>query len=382
MRSRQTVRQTLVVSLDPATSFPLRLLSRGVAADGPWAKVEVVAEVGASEWEEEARRRGLSCQAGARDVSVLGPLRGLGELGAALPHRLGGPELEAAAAALAGPPGSLMVGDRRWRFGPRTLILGIVNTTPDSFSGDGVSGSVQLALERAAAMVAEGADAIDVGGESSRPGHAQVPAEEEIERVVPAIQRIAAELKVPVFVDTWKAAVAEQALRAGAVGVNDIWGLRRDPQMAEVAARHKAALILMHNQDSPTYRDLVGEVMQVLAQSLRLATAAGVQSSQVILDPGFGFGKTPDQSVRLLSHLEQLSLLGRPVLVGTSRKSMVGYLLRNREVSGRLHGTTATLAWAATRGAHLVRVHDVLAARDTLAVVDRLRALAAGPANG
>ena len=367
------------MSSAPAPAFPLRLLARGTSAEGTWARVLVLAGPAGPEWEEEAGRLGLGSSPGPQGVTVQGPLAGLAELGGRLPHLTGGPQLETAAAALAGPPRPLLVGDRRWRFGPRTLLLGIVNATPDSFSGDGVSGSAELALERAAAMAREGADAIDVGGESSRPGHVPVSAEEEIERVVPAIRRIASELPLPVFVDTWKAAVAEQALLAGAVGVNDIWGLRRDPRMAAVAARHRAAVIVMHNQDSPAYFDLVGEVIQALARSLELAVAAGIPRSQVIVDPGFGFGKTPQQSVRLLSQLDQLSLLGQPILVGTSRKSMVGYLLHNREVSGRLHGTTATLAWAAARGAHLGRVHDVRAARDTVEVVDRLRALAEVP---
>ncbi len=370
------------MSCDPATCFPLRLAARGVAPEGRWAQIQVLAAEGAPGWEAEARGLGLSCRSGAPGVVVQGVLGGLAELGRRVSPLPGGRELETAAAALAGPPKPISVGDRRWRLGSRTLLLGIVNTTPDSFSGDGLSGSAELALERAAAMVREGADAIDVGGESSRPGHVPVPAEEEIERVVPAIRRIASELPVPVFVDTWKSQVAEQALRAGAVGVNDIWGLRRDPQMAAVAARHRAPVIVMHNQERPSYQDLVGEVVQALAGSLELAVAAGIPRAQVILDPGFGFGKTPAQSVSLLSHLEQLSLLGQPVLVGTSRKSMIGYLLRNREVSGRLHGTTATLAWAAARGAHLVRVHDVQAARDTVSVVDRLRALAELPGGG
>ncbi len=313
---------------------------------------------------------------------VRGALGELRQLGATLAQLPGGRELEAAGAALGRPPRALALGGHRWRFGRRTRILGVVNTTPDSFSGDGVGGSPGQALDRAAAMVAEGADAIDVGGESSRPGHSPVGVDEELCRVVPAIERISKELPVPVFVDTWKSAVADQALRAGAVGVNDIWGLRRDPAMAEVAARHRAALILMHNQEGTAYQDLLGEVLGVLAQGLELAVEAGIPSSQVVLDPGFGFGKTPAQSARLLAHLEQFALLGHPVLVGTSRKSLVGWLLHNREVGGRLHGTTATVAWAATRGAHLVRVHDVAAVRDTLLVVDRLRGPAGLPPLG
>jgi dihydropteroate synthase len=255
-------------------------------------------------------------------------------------------------------------------------VLGVINTTPDSFSGDGVGRSVDLALDRAAAMVRDGADAIDVGGESSRPGHSPVSPDEEIERVVPAIARIAAELAVPVFVDTWKAPVAEEALKAGASCVNDIWGLRRDPELAAVVARHGAAVVLMHNQLGAEYRDVLGEVLGGLAESLRLARSASIPLARIILDPGIGFGKTPAQSLAVLARLEQLTIFGRPLLVGTSRKSVIGWLLNNRAVSERLLGTAASVAWASWTGAAMVRVHDVAEMRDTLLVADRIRAAA------
>ncbi len=374
MHPGQGVRHTSPMSAEPPSRYPLRLLARGDGDDGPWAEIRM--PLGPTV-EPEAAALNLRWRRGPDGVSIRGPLTALGALGSRLSAETGGRELVAAAAALRRPPSPLHLGPTVWKFGATTRILGIVNTTPDSFSGDGVDGSAERAFERAAAMVEAGADAIDVGGESSRPGHTPVPADLEMARVVPAIERIARALPVPVFVDTWKASVAEAALRAGAAGVNDIWGLRRDPEMAGVVARHRAALILMHNRERPTYQDPVGEVLQELAQGVELARTAGIPHASLILDPGFGFGKTPSQSVLLLAELDQLTLLGQPVLIGTSRKSMVGYLLGNREVSGRLHGTTATLAWAAGHGAHLVRVHDVAEAHDTLAVVDRLRAKAA-----
>jgi dihydropteroate synthase len=200
-----------------------------------------------------------------------------------------------------------------------------------------------------------------------------------MERAVPAISRMAAALPGPVGVATWTALGAEEALRAGASGVNDIWGLRRDPEMAGVVARHDAAVVLMHNQHGAEYHDVLGEVLGGLAESLRLAHMAAIPKASVILDPGIGFGKTPAQSLEVLAHLEQLTVFGRPLLVGTSRKSVIGWLLKNRPVPERLLGTAASVAWAAWMGAQIVRVHDVAEMRDILLVADRLRAEAERP---
>ncbi len=360
----------MAIKLDP--TFPLRLLDRSVSPTGVWVCLLLVGgameELGAR---SDANSQ-LTVSAHAHGVVVQGPLQEVGNLGHALgTQRLGG-VLRVAVTALQGPPRPLQLGGHRWAFGRVTRLLGVVNVTPDSFSGDGVGRSAGAALDRAAQMVEDGADAIDIGGESSRPGHLPVSADEEMERTVPAVAKISRALPVPVFVDTWKAAVADAALRAGAVCVNDIWGLRRDPQMAEVVAAHGAAVVAMHNRDLSGYHDLVGEVLSGLDDSLTLARKAGIPSSKIMLDPGIGFGKTPAESLMVLGHLEQLRLLGKPLLLGTSRKSLVGWLLGNRPVEGRLMGTAATVAWAAGRMVEVVRVHDVAAMHDAALVAQRL----------
>jgi len=270
------------------------------------------------------------------------------------------------------PPPPLRLGDVVWSFGTRTYLLGVVNVTPDSFSGDGVGGHPEAALARAAELIEEGADAVDVGGESTRPGHQPISAADEIGRVVPAVRLIAKELSVPIFVDTSKAEVARAALAVGATGVNDIWGLRRDPEMAEVVATAGTPLICMHNQAGASYRDLIGDVLAQLRASLQIAERAGIARDQLVLDPGIGFGKTPSQNFEVLRHLVELRTLGCAILVGTSRKSLIGWLLDQRPVEGRLLGTAATVAWSIARGADIVRVHDVAEIRDIARVMDAL----------
>lgn len=271
---------------------------------------------------------------------------------------------------LQGPAPSLRVGDQVWEFGKRTYVLGIVNVTPDSFSGDGVGSWPEAAVEQARRLVAEGADALDIGGESTRPGHDKVELEEEIRRVLPALELIASELSIPIFVDTSKPAVARAALAAGAVGVNDVWGLRGDPEMAQVVSEARAAVICMHNQIGHQYSDLLSDVLAQLQGSLGLAEAAGVAREQVVLDPGIGFGKMPSQNYEVLRRLIELRALGCPILVGTSRKSLIGWLLDERPVDGRLLGTAATVAWSVAAGADVVRVHDVAQMRDVTRVMD------------
>jgi len=273
---------------------------------------------------------------------------------------------------LRSPAPALRLGQTVWEFGERTYLLGVVNVTPDSFSGDGVGSSPEAAAARASRLAAEGADAIDVGGESSRPGHQPITAEEEIARVVPALELIVADVKVPIFVDTSKAEVASAALAAGAHGINDIWGLRRDPDMAQVVADAAAPVICMHNHSGSEYLDLAGDVLAGLRQSLRLAEAAGIARDRVVLDPGIGFGKRPAQNYEVLRRLCELKTLGCPILVGTSRKSLIGWLLDERPVEGRLLGTAATVAWSITAGADIVRVHDVAEIKDVTRVMDAL----------
>ncbi len=350
-------------------------LARGLGPEGPWARVRLP---GAGPLLPARIPSGCQVEGDGDLLTVTAGPAALRALAGELTSRALRSELGRVAAAMEGPPRALRLGGRSWRFGARTYILGVVNVTPDSFSGDGVGDSVEAALARGRQLVAEGADALDVGGESSRPGHQPVPVEEELRRVRPAVAALAGELGVPVFVDTWKSEVAAAALGVGASAVNDIWGLRRDPRMAGVAAAAGAAVICMHNQEGVRYADLEGELSASLQESVELAARAGIRRSQVVLDPGIGFGKTPAQSLSALRLLPLLKLLGCPLLVGTSRKSLVGWLLGDRPVGERLLGTAATVAWAASAGADIVRVHDVAEIRDVLRVVDRLQRGATG----
>ncbi|MEN9202170.1 MAG: dihydropteroate synthase [Thermostichus sp. DG_1_6_bins_120] len=263
-------------------------------------------------------------------------------------------------------------------FGSRTYIMGILNITPDSFSGDGLLQSkdvLQTARQQALTFIAAGADILDVGGESTRPGAQPVSVEEEMSRVLPVIEMLAGlEADIILSVDTYKAAVAEAALRSGAHWVNDVWALRADPLMAEVVARHGAKIILMHNRSKPTqaqleerlggryvgveYQNLLAEIGQELLESVQLARQAGIQDSQIILDPGVGFGKTVAQNLELVHRLDELKKLGFPILLGVSRKSFIGYTL-NLPPDQRLEGTLAACVIGIQRGADILRVHDV-----------------------
>ena len=245
-------------------------------------------------------------------------------------------------------------------WGKRTYVMGIINVTPDSFSGDGLGYDAEAALEQALRFQDEGADIIDVGGESTRPGSTPVTVEEEKRRVIPVIRLLASRLDVPVSVDTYKREVAREALAAGAAVINDVWGLKRDPALADLAAREGAPIVLMHNQQGLDYSDLVPEALASLRASLRQALEAGVPSENVVLDPGLGFGKKPEHNLELLRRLAELKALGLPLLVGTSRKSTIGLVL-DLPVEERLEGTAATVALAIANGADIVRVHDVKA---------------------
>lgn len=254
--------------------------------------------------------------------------------------------------------------------------MGILNVTPDSFSGDGLIGDVETVLARARRLVAEGADVLDVGGESTRPGARAVPEEEEIARVVPNIAAIARELDVTISVDTRKPAVAVAALAAGAELVNDVTGLRRNPGMADVVATHGAAIVLMHSPGESWevrwpvhYEDVVTQVRDDLAASVEIARRAGVGADQIVLDPGFGFGKSPDDNLTLLRRLGEFRALGYPIMLGTSRKSTLGKIL-GLPVEDRLEASLATLPLAVAQGVDLVRVHDVLPSVRVVRVAD------------
>jgi dihydropteroate synthase len=274
------------------------------------------------------------------------------------------------------------LGRRSLSLGERTLVMGVLNVTPDSFSDGGRFSSTERALERAAEMITDGADIIDIGGESTRPGAQPVSAEEEVRRVLPVIERLAKELSVPVSVDTTKGMVARAALEAGAVIVNDISGLRFDSSVADEAARFQAGLILMHSRgDVATMHklepvpDIMAEVETSLSASIAEAERRGVARESIALDPGIGFGKSQEQNLKLIARLDQFAGIFStfPILIGTSRKSFIGRLLGGAPADERLHGTMATVAAAVLRGAHIVRVHDVRAAVETVRVADAIK---------
>ena len=256
------------------------------------------------------------------------------------------------------------IGSTTFAWGERTFVMGILNVTPDSFSGDGlVQGGdhVAAAVQQARRMVDEGADLLDVGGESTRPGHAPVEAPEEIGRVIPVIAAVREVLPdIPLSIDTTKVVVAEAALAAGADLLNDVWGVGADPSMAELAASSGVPLLVMHNREEARYEDVVREVVDDLRAALERAERVGVRPDRLIVDPGIGFGKTADHNVTLLRHLDALTALGRPVLLGTSRKSTIGKIL-DLPAEERLEGTLSTTALGIASGVDIVRVHDVRA---------------------
>jgi dihydropteroate synthase len=271
-----------------------------------------------------------------------------------------------------------------WRFGDRALdcasrthVMGVLNVTPDSFSDGGLYLDPEAAVRRGIALAAEGADLVDIGGESTRPGSDAVPAEVEADRVVPVIKRLAAEVDVPLSIDTRKVEVARAALDAGAVIVNDISG-GGDPELLRTVAGSGAGLVLMHMlgepktmQAEPRYDDVVLEVKAYLGERRDAAVAAGIDRERLCVDPGIGFGKSLDHNLSLLRHIDAFAELGRPVLVGPSRKSFLGKLL-DADVDDRVEGTSAAVAWLAARGAHIVRVHDVREMVRVVRVVDAI----------
>jgi len=258
--------------------------------------------------------------------------------------------------------------DLRW--GERTYVMGILNVTPDSFSGDGVGDDVKAAIVRAKQLAEEGADIIDIGGESTRPGAPLLPAEEELRRVIPVIERLAAELSVPISIDSYKSEVAEKALEAGARMLNDQWGLKHDPRLAELAAEWNVPIVLMSNQrdkggydaalkrDTADYNDPIAEIISSLKRSLEIASQYRVPRENIILDPGIGFGKSWRHDLEIIRRLAELKALGRPILIGPSGKSFIGKVL-DLPVSDRLEGTAASVAVGIANGADIVRVHQV-----------------------
>ncbi|MEE8471228.1 MAG: dihydropteroate synthase [Dehalococcoidia bacterium] len=242
-------------------------------------------------------------------------------------------------------------------WGQRTYVMGIVNVDPDSFSGDGLS-DADTAVAQAQRFVAEGADIIDVGGESTRPGCSPISVREELRRVIPVIEGLSRELPVPVSIDTYKAEVAREALAAGARMINDVWGLKHDQGLARAAADEGVPLVICQNQRDASFRHFFPELVDSLKRSMQLALEAGVDWNNIIVDPGIGFGKTGEQNLEIVRRLAELKSLGRPILLGSSRKSFIGFVL-DLPVEQRLEGTAASLAIGIANGADIVRVHDV-----------------------
>jgi len=252
----------------------------------------------------------------------------------------------------------MTIGNREFDTDKKCYIMGILNVTPDSFSDGGRWPGVEDAVRHAEAMVKDGADIIDVGGESTRPGHIGVSAQEEIDRAVPVVEALCGCFDIPISIDTYKSTVADAALHAGAVLVNDIWGLKRDPAMAGLISRSGAVCCLMHNKESADYAHFMPELLSDLRQSLSIARDAGISADKIILDPGVGFGKTHEMNLEAINRLDLIAELGYPVLLGASRKSVIGIAL-DLPVTERVEGTVATAVIAMMRGCSFVRVHDV-----------------------
>ena len=253
----------------------------------------------------------------------------------------------------------MRIGNKEYKLGERTYIMGILNVTPDSFSDGGKFNEMEAAVSQAKKLVEAGADIIDVGGESTRPGAEYVTEEEEIKRVVPIIKAIKKELDVTISIDTYKSKTAEEAIKAGADIINDIWGAKYDKNIAKVAAKYNVPIILMHNREDKPYSNLMEDIINDLQESIDVALEAGVKKENIILDPGIGFAKTYEENLMVMNKCEVIRDMGYPVLLGTSRKSMIGLTL-NLPVNERVEGTIATTVMGIMKGMEFIRVHDVL----------------------
>lgn len=266
----------------------------------------------------------------------------------------------------------MRIGKKEFEPGKKIYVMGILNVTPDSFSDGGKFCGTDRALRQVEQMIADGADLIDVGGESTRPGYTKISGEEEIERVVPVITCIRQRFDIPISIDTYKSRVAEEALAAGADLINDIWGFRYDERMAALAAEHDVAVCLMHNRETAVYVDFMNDVKEDLRACLAIAKKYGVKEERIILDPGIGFGKTYEQNLEMMNRLDELCSMGYPVLLGASRKSMIGLAL-DLPVTEREEGTIATSVIGAMKGCDFIRVHDVRANVRALRMTEAIR---------
>lgn len=252
----------------------------------------------------------------------------------------------------------MKIGNKEFDLKERTYVMGILNITPDSFSDGGKFNELGKALKRVQEMIEEGADIIDIGGESTRPGFEVVEAEEEINRVVPVIKAIKEKFDIPISIDTYKSETAKAAIEAGADIINDIWGFRKDKNMAKLCAEKNVPCILMHNRDNAEYTDIMKDIKEDLIESINIALDAGVKRENIILDPGIGFAKSLEENLKVMNNIEKIKELGFPILLGTSRKSMIGLTL-NLPKDERLEGTLATTVLGITKGCEFIRVHDI-----------------------
>ena len=266
----------------------------------------------------------------------------------------------------------MKIGNREFDFSRHTYIMGILNVTPDSFSDGGKWNDMDRALRHVEEMIREGADVIDVGGESTRPGHQKISDEEETQRVAPVIEALKKRFDVPVSVDTYKSPVAAAAIEAGVDLLNDIWGFRYDSKMAALAAASQVACCLMHNKDEAVYRDFMKDMMEETLECARIALQAGVAKDRILLDPGIGFGKTYEMNLEALRRLDEFCSLGYPVLLGTSRKSVIGLTL-DRPADQRLEGTLVTTVLAVQTGCAFVRVHDIRENRRAIQMMEAIQ---------
>jgi dihydropteroate synthase len=265
----------------------------------------------------------------------------------------------------------MKIGNKEFKLGERTFVVGILNATPDSFSDGGKYNEVELAVKRAEQLILDGADIIDIGGESTKPNFEAVGEQEEIDRVVPIIKAIKAKFDIPISIDTYKANTAKAAIEAGADMINDIWGFKKDKEMAKVAAKYQVPCILMHNRESIPYSDIMKDLMSDLIESINIALEAGVKRENIILDPGIGFAKTYEENLIVMNNIEFIKSLELPILLGTSRKSMIGIAL-DLPVEQRVEGTLATTVVGIIKGCEFIRVHDVMQNKRVCVMTDAI----------
>lgn len=265
----------------------------------------------------------------------------------------------------------MKIGNKEFKLGERTYVMGILNATPDSFSDGGKFNEVEIALKRVEEMISQGADIIDVGGESTRPNFTVVEVDDEINRVVPVIKAIKEKFDITVSIDTYKAKTAEAAIKAGADIINDVWGFKKDKSMASVAAKYDVPCILMHNREDKPYENLMEDVKNDLIESIKIAMDAGVKKESIILDPGIGFAKTYEENLIVMKNVKEIRDMGYPVLLGTSRKSMIGNTL-NLPVDQRVEGTLVTTVMGIMSGCEFIRVHDVLENKRACIMTDKI----------